>query len=307
MSEFKAGQFKSEEEARAAEEFDQQQEAEKTVEKEKLQPFDAVIVLGAGIDDLQWRKFQGKYGEGKSPRGIKVEKSEGWMLGLDAKMRTLAAAQMYLQGLTREIIFTGGKTATKRGIETSEAEKMKEYAAHILRREGIEDDEIEKVIVLEDKATNTIENVANVCNMVDKEPEEYQNLAVLSNKYHLDRSQKLLEKFGLEAQGISAEEKVGERSEKYQKVLDRFFASPEYQKKLAGERRWSEGLKYLPRYWFPQAMAVENLDRLYKIMESIYGPALAQKLGRENIVKTQEQLGQTKRAIPPEEWGKERR
>lgn len=306
MSEFESTGYKSPEEEQAARQFEEQQEGEKTVEKEKLQPFDAVIVLGQAFDDPRWKKFQEKYPEGISPRGVQI-KSEGWMLGLDAKMRTMAAAQMYLDGLTREIIFTGGRTATTRGIEASEAEKMKEYAAHILKNAGVDEDKIEQAIILEDKATNTIENVANVCNIIDQDKEKYQNLAVLTNEYHLDRAKQLMGKFGLETQGVAAEEKVREASEKYQKVLDRFFASPGYQEKLAAERRWSAGLEHLQQYWYPQAMAVENPDRLYKIMESIYGPALAQKLGRENILKTREQLSQTERAIPPEKWGKERK
>lgn len=306
MSELESAEFKSEEERRAALKFEREQEYEESVEQEKPRPFDAVIVLGGGLDDPLWKKFQGQYGEGENPRGVKIEKSEGWMLPFDVKMRTIAAAQMYLEGLTREIVFTGGKTATGRGIEASEAEKMKEYARHLMQKAGIKDEEIDRAIILEDKATNTIENVANVCNIIDQNPEEYQNLAILSNEYHLDRAQELLKKFNLEAESVSAEEKLRGRSEKYQKVLDRFFESPGYQTRLAGERRWAAGLKEIPRYWFPQAMAVENPERLYQIMESIYGPAFAQKMGKEAVLKSREQLKQTKRAMPPEGWGKER-
>jgi len=281
MIETSGEQFKSEEEAQAAKEFERRSpEAEKSVEQEKQKPFDAVIVLGGGL------------------------KSERWMLPFDAKMRTIAATQMYLEGLTKEIIFTGGRTATGRGIEASEAEKMKEYAQHLLEETGIPPEESEKAIILEDKTTNTIENVANICNIIDQNPEEYQSLAILSNEYHLDRAQELLKKFDLKAENVSAEEKLKERSEKYQKVLDNFFTSPGYQQRLAGERRWTAGLKEIPRYWFPQAVAVENSDRLYQIMESIYGPAFAQKVGKESLLKSREDLRQTKRVIPPEKWGK---
>lgn len=272
-------------------------------ETEKPQSFDAVIVLGGGLKDPQWKSFQEKYPEGISSRGVKVEKSEGWMLPFDAKLRTIAAAQMYIDGLTREIIFTGGSTAKQRGIEESEAEKMKDYAGYLLERAGFQKDQIDQAIILEDKATNTIENVANVCNIIDQNKEKYQNLAVLTNEYHLDRAKELMGKFKLKTEGISAEDKLKDRSAKYQKVLDRFFNSPGYQDRLAGERRWTAGLKDLPRYWFPQAMAVNDPDRLSKIMESIYGPAFAQKVGHEAVLKSHENLQQTKRAIPPKEWG----
>lgn len=293
MSEIESTEFRSEEERKAAQEFEEHQEAEGSVEVEKIKPFDAVIVLGGGLKDPLWKTNN------------KIEKSEGWMLPIDAKMRVLAAAQMYLDGITKEIIFTGGKTATDRGIEVSEAQKMKEYAQHILIHAGIASDDIEKAIILEDEAANTIENIANVCNIVDQDKQKYQNLAVLSNKYHLDRAQILMEKFGLKTQAVSAEEKMLDRSKKYQKVLDRFFQSPGYQSRLAGERRWTAGLDSLPRYWFPQAMAVEDPDRLYQIMESIYGPALVQTLGKETVLKSKSNLKEQERAIPPEDWGKD--
>ncbi len=280
-------------------------EAQEKAEKEKPQPFDAVIVLGGGIKDPLWKSFQEKYPEGVSPRGVKIEKSEGRMLPFDAKMRTIAAAQMYIDGLAREIIFTGGSTAKQRGIEESEAEKMKDYAGYLLERAGFQKDQIDQAIILEDKATNTIENVANVCNIIDQNKEKYQNLAVLTNEYHLGRAKKLMDKFQLETQGVSAEEKLRNISIKYQKVLDRFFNSPGYQDRLAGERRWTAGFEHLKRYWFPQAMAVNNPDRLYKIMESIYGPILTQKIGKEAVLKSRENLEQTKRAIPSKEWGEE--
>lgn len=303
MIELQGEQFRSEGETKAARGFEAGEKG-KSDEKERKKPFDAVIVLGGGLENPLRKKFQEKYPEGESPRGVKIENSEGWMLPFDAKMRTIAAAQMYLDGLAREIIFTGGKTATGRGIESSEAEKMKNYAQKMLSKAGIPDERIEQAIILEDRATNTIENVANVCNIIDEKPQEYQSLAILSNEYHLDRAQELLKKFNLEAESVSAEEKLGERSGKYQKVLDRFFASPGYQKRLAGEKRWTAGLKELPRYWFPQAMAVNNPDRLYQIMESIYGPAFTQKVGKEAVLKSKENLKETSRVIPSEGWGK---
>ena len=44
--------------------------------------------------------------------------------------------------------------------------------------------------------------------------------------------------------------------------------------------------------------------RLYQIMESIYGPALAEKVGQELLLKSRETLRETTRVVPPEEWGR---
>ena len=300
MIETSSGQFRSAEEEQAAREFEKGAEEEKSVEQENQKPFDAVIVLGAGIEDPRpvWQEYLQAHPEEKD----KVK--TGWMLGKDARMRTIAAAEMYRQGLVRQLIFTGGKTAESRGIQESEAEKMRDYAKHLLLRAGVKEEEIEQAITLEDKATNTIENVANVCNIIDQNPNEFRHLAVLTNEYHLKRAKELMQKFGLETTGVVAEEKLKERSSKYQPVIDKFFTSDGYRQRLAGERRWLAGLENLPRYWFPQAMAVDNPKRLYRIMKSIYGPALSQKLGQDAVLKSREGLSQTERAIPPEEWGR---
>lgn len=286
-------QFRSVEEEEAAKQFEESSESEESPETEKLKPLDAVIVLGGGLKEPLYKT------------NPDLEDSEGWMLPIDAKMRVIAAAQMLKEGMTREVIFTGGRNPISQEFDTTEAQKMKEYAGHLLTSAGFDPERIDQAIVLEDKASNTIENVANVCNIIDQDKERYQNLAVLSNGYHLDRAQRLLRKFGLETKGISAEEKMKDYSPKYQKMIDKFLASDEYQSRLAGERRFKAGLKDIPRYWFPQAVAVEDPDRLYAIMESIYGPALAQKLGKEAVLKSRENLQQTQRVIPPEKWGEE--
>lgn len=303
MNELESGQFRSDEERQASIEFGKAKEKERSVEQEKLKPFDAVIVLGGGMKESMRKTFQQKYPEEISPRGVKIEKSIGTMLTFDTKMRTIAAAEMYLNGLTKKLIFSEGMPTDKDTTESGAA-KMKSYAQDILERAGISREESDKAIILEDKAANTIENIANVCNIIDQNPEEYENLAVLSNQYHLERAQKLLGKFGIEAKGVSAEERMPNLSDKYQKVIDRFFASSEYQKRLATERRFIGGLDDVPRYWFPQAVAVDNSDRLMKIVEQIYGPALANKLGKDAIVKGKESIRETKRKIPPEDWGK---
>lgn len=298
MIEGQSEEFRSSEEKEAARAFERQ-EQEASVEQEKQKPFDAVIVLGAGIEDPFYKWYNEKHPD-KPIAEEDQEKNKGWMLGVDARMRTIAAAEMYRQGLTSKIIFTGGRTAERRGIAESEAQKMKEYASFILRKSGLSEEEIEKAIILEDKATNTIENIANVANIVDAEPSQYQNLAVLTNQYHLDRGRELISKFNLEAEGFSAEDLLESRSPKYQRIIERFFASSGYQDRLAGERRWTKGLEEMPQYWHPQALTVESPERIDYILKSLGLEQIADKVGQENLI---EFMRHTPRAIPPERWG----
>lgn len=285
MIESQAGQFRSAEEEQAAREFESQApEEESTVEIEKKKPFDAVIVLGAGIEDPYWQWYNEKHPD-RPISEEEREKNKGLMLGVDARMRTIAAAEMYRQGLTRQIIFTGGKTAEQRGISESEAALMKDYAAMILRQAGLKEEEIEQAIVLEDKATNTIENIANVCNIIDKNPDDYRNLAVLTNQYHLDRAQEILGKFNLEAQGFTAEDLLKSRSPKYNRVIERFFESPAYQDKLVGEMRWTKGLEEMPSYWHPQAWALDDPKRMEYLLTTFGLEQIAQKVGQEDLTE----------------------
>jgi len=289
-------QFRSAEEAEAARDFEAP-ESETSVEQEKRKPpFDAVIVLGSGIEDPFWKWYNEKHPDSPITKADQ-DNRKGWMLGVDARMRTMAAVEMYLQRLTSKIIFTGGRTAEKRGIAESEAEKMRAYADYLLRRGGVKPEEIEDAIILEDRATNTIENIANVCGIIDANPEGYEHLAILTNGYHLDRAQALIKKFNLEAQGFTAEDLLVERSPKYQRILKRFFASTGYQDRVRGEIRWTRGLQEMPQYWHPQALSVENPERIDYILKSLGLEQIAEKVGRENLIRF---LRETPRNIPPE-------
>lgn len=273
--------YRSSEEAAAARAFETR-ERENSVEQEKQKPFDAVIVLGSGIENPFWKWYNERHPD--EPIAEPEGGGKGW-LGLDARMRTIAAAEMYRQGLTGQIIFTGGKTGEQRGIPQSEAELMKDYAAKILKRAGLKDEEIEQAIVLEDKATNTIENIANICNIIDKSPDDYRSLAVLTNQYHVDRAQEILSKFNLKAEGFSAEDLLKSRSPKYNRVIERFFSSPSYQDKLVGEMRWTKGLKELPAYWHPQAWAVDDPKRMEYLLSSFGLEGLAEKVGQKELTE----------------------
>lgn len=293
MNESEVGQYKSEEERLAAENFDQN-EGVVSIEQEKHKPFDAIIVLGCGpvlkpLHELHSETFK---------------TSTGWQMSMEAKMRTIAAGQAYTEGLTDKIILTGGKTG---GQELpSESETMKNM---LIKKFQIPEDKL----IIEDKSTNTIENFAHVVNIIDQDPSSYSNVAVLSNQYHVDRAQEIGKRFFVDADGQAAEELLVKRSQKYQKVLDKFFNAPEYQDKLKGETRWSRGLKEIPLYWLPSAMPVENSERLKNILDAERVQEVVDEILKaqgieggldevDDLNQVREIIREVPRIMPPKEW-----
>ncbi len=204
------------------------------------------------------------------------------MLPIPAKMRAIAALEILNKGEVNEVIISGGKTG---GEELpSEAELMRDY---IIRKKQIElnkkvekeeisegqakeilQEMIEK-IKMEESATNTIENFANIINMIDENSQQYQDIGFLSNQFHLDRTVKLAEKFQLKGEKLSGEKELDKRSKHYKKFLDKACSieNKEYEKILQGEEKWTKALEELPMYWFPQATLV-NQERLTQMLEA---------------------------------------
>jgi len=226
-------------EAYQASEAEKPAEAKKeTKEREPKPHFDAVVVFGAGVAARE------------TTRPDKSKKTE-WALPSQAKMRALAAYEIYKRGDVRELILTGGRVLQEKHPDApSEAELMQAYIEHLaltdikrkLRKNNESAEKIEQTLAqeqeklrqtirLEDKAINTIENFAHTLNAMDKEPDRYQNMALVSNQFHLPRIQKLAQLFGVEGAAISAESQAHARwKEKdrapedhyrhYQKFLD---------------------------------------------------------------------------------------
>ena len=98
--------------------------------------------------------------------------------------RTLKAGELYKKGYAQYIILSGGKGE---GENISEAECMK----RILISEGIEDEKL----ILEDKSTNTYENLVNSKKIMDEK--YFEDAVIVSNKFHLRRAKMISEKLGL--------------------------------------------------------------------------------------------------------------
>lgn len=166
------------------------------IEKEKEpKMFEAVILLGH-IPDFDRDKNQ-------------------IQLSFDGKMRTIAAGEMYKEGLVRELIISGGKTF---GEELpSEAQIITDYLTkHFKIPEG--------VIIKEEHSTSTVENIKNVEEIL-KDKKINGKLAIITNAYHIQRVQKILEEEGLEANAATAEEILLKRSGHYKPLLEKYLSS----------------------------------------------------------------------------------
>lgn len=102
------------------------------------------------------------------------------------KARTLRGKELYDKGYGEYIIVSGGKGS---GENITEAEAMK----NILIENGMP----EEKILVEDKATSTMENI--IFSKAIMEEKELQKVLVVSNKSHLTRTKMVCNKQGLDA------------------------------------------------------------------------------------------------------------
>jgi uncharacterized SAM-binding protein YcdF (DUF218 family) len=131
--------------------------------------YDAIVVLGGGIAPAV------------PPHVMEPD------LG-DAADRIWQAARLFHRGLAPKIIVSGGgfMAESNGGPATTEAEAMRRF----LRDLGVPD----RAIVSEDRSLNTLQNIANVRDMVKGE-----RVALVTSAYHMPRSMAIARRFGLDA------------------------------------------------------------------------------------------------------------
>jgi len=218
-----------------------------------------------------------------------------------------------------------GKGITPHPYPQSEGGQMKEY---VMRKFNIP----EEVIIVEDKAANTIENIARSLKPIDQEPSKFARLGFLGSPHHVKRIEKMVRLFGLEGPTMSSAEvvdrsrgeagerprdqRVHNRMERYRKYFEATLnpdTNPTYRKRLVEEERWSHGLDELPSYFLPQLRFIRNSNRLISILEA---DNLADYLLTEHGIdvettdpRNQRQMKELrkalykiKRELPGEEW-----
>lgn len=164
---------------------------------EQIKPYNTVIVLGGG-----WKK------------GFEGEK-----LGMDSKIRALAAGKMFEEGLVTQIILAGGKTAGEDKSSLSESEGMQEY---LLRKfPEISTDSI----LLEEESKDTSGNAENTLKIMEKYKIEGP-VVLLTSEEHIKRAVKIFHNYGLDVkEGIPAEDQLRGRSTRHNKFIEKLKKS----------------------------------------------------------------------------------
>ncbi|URZ02217.1 YdcF family protein [Clostridium felsineum] len=129
---------------------------------------DYIIVLGAGLN-------------GKQMLGTQYE-------------RVTKAMEYVKENPDVKIVVSGGRGHNE---SISEAEAMKEY----FLKKGV----LSQNIIMEDKSTNTFENLRNSKRIIDKISNEKDiKVGVVTSSYHITRAKLLGKRVGLKLYGISA-------------------------------------------------------------------------------------------------------
>lgn len=150
-------------------------------------PLDDLIVFGQGpVVNIETKM------KPQADNAIVEVEAISWM-----KSISRAAGELKKAGVVKRIILTGGRTGGE--SYPSEAELMKKI---LMEEYGIPEEDI----IVENKATNTLENLVYVLNAVDKNPEEHKKIGLLGADFHLARIRLLTKLFGINnSQAFSAE------------------------------------------------------------------------------------------------------
>lgn len=131
------------------------------------EPADVIIVLGGGLDPVS--------GAPLSTLAYRLER----------------AAELYEAGYAPRLIVSGGQGADE---PMSEAESMRRYLVEL----GIPDD----AIILEDRSTNTQQNLEYSKAIMTAE--NYDSALIVTSDYHLWRALKLAQRVGMTASGAGS-------------------------------------------------------------------------------------------------------
>lgn len=175
---------------------------------EMPEKFDALIVLGAG-----WNKFETDIVD------IAILPPK-YNLNMEAKIRTLAAGEMFREKLADKIIFSGGKTAGRKWL--SEAKAMQEYLKN--KFPEIPDDSI----IIEEESIDTPDNAEKILPILEKY--KIQNAALMTSAAHLPRAQKIFETFGIETHPFPAENELKKRSLRHLRFVKNYLKSDRVKK-----------------------------------------------------------------------------
>ncbi len=235
----------------------------------KKYPYNGIIVFGHGYRGTQERLSQ------------------------EARIRVLAACELWKSGVAPKIIVTGGQPSAtdkeKFGDDLlSNGELMRGYLVDEL---GVPED----AVVFENQSTKTVDNVGHALNELQQQGLPTDDFVTVSTGYHMQRISSIMEKFGLRSAPVPAEEGLRLRAEEHarkmrQRDIEKGLSSEEVEKnykmrsqrydrymekmrledpamvaELENEEKWQEAMNDWG-YWGPLALAVRG-PKLKEIVE----------------------------------------
>lgn len=205
-------------------------------------------------------------------------------INLWSKDLAKAAANLYKKGVSNEIIVMGGKTGGEQ--YASEAHLIKEYLLQL----GIP----ESCIKLENRSTNTLENLVFMLNQYFDTSEfssKEQKANILAAHHHVSRVKILMELFNIHFRDVftsdgvlsfAARDQELWNDAQLQEIEQRLNTNNAdyYQNKMGTEtkpilRRHQEddafirALLEVPEYWIPYLGKIQNPNRLRGILENV--------------------------------------
>lgn len=221
----------------------------------------------------------------------------GWsnkngQLSIEAKMRATAAYQLWKDGLSPRIIFTGGSPSENDKKQfgddiISNSEQMAKFVQDKFKVPS-------ENIVTENQSFKTVDNVAHALNNLEAKGLPMDDFLTVSTGYHMDRISEIMSKYGLKSQSVSAEEGLNlralehaekmkqrdiqkglttqevekrflERKGKYDRAIHRIYRTNEIiQSEFKAEEKWRKAME-MPGYWLPLALAVRG-DKLKELV-----------------------------------------
>lgn len=258
--------------------LEQQQSKPEVKELQTNFPYKGIIVFGHG--------FRGE--------------REG--LSVEARIRVLAAYQLFKDGVADRIIVTGGMASENDKAKfgdslTSNGEMMRDYLVNDL---GVP----EEKVVFENQSTKTVDNVGHALNALNEEKKAKEeaenageeNYVTVSTGYHMRRIAEIMKKFNIKSAAVSAEwglqsrakehaekmrqreltlgvpiEKVDQnyniRLTRYDRLINKMsLKDPSMVSELKNEDKWLDAMKQWG-YWGPLALAVKG-EKLREIVEN---------------------------------------
>lgn len=223
--------------------------------------------------------------------GHGAREDEPEKISQEARIRMLAAFQLWKDGVAPRIIVTGGLPENDWKAYGSHVKPSGELMKEYLMELGVP----EEAMVFEYKSTKTVDNMAHALNELQAQGLPTDDFVTVSTGYHMERITDIMRKFGLKSAPVGAELGLLSRAKEtadrmkevdiqnglpadrveanYQKRLHWYddvmealkLTSPNLQGELRDESKWQEAMKQWG-YWGPLALAIRG-PKLREIVE----------------------------------------